>query len=183
MYWCTIKENYIKYLKQFEQRIPNINYGKDKLKPFFAPLFKTDGLVYLTQITSPKPRHEKMKNQMDFVKYFSDKGKLLGAVNLNYMFPVPPEAIIPLTSNNIDTYRTFTSEKEKSQYIKFLQIQMQSIEKLNIDERAIKLYKHCQAKPNDRISLRCFDYTMLEQKCHEYRQSHQQKPSIKPPVK
>ncbi len=178
MYWCTIKEEYINYLKQFEPRTPHINYGEDKLKPFFAPLFKVDELVYIAQVTSPKPRHYKMRNQMDFIKYYSEDGKLWGAINLNYMFPAPIEQVTPLTNKNIDTFKNFESLQQKSSYIKFLDLQLKSIEKLHIDDKAIALYKHCQAHPDDKITQRCFNFKNLELKCHEFIKSHQQE--IKP---
>lgn len=69
MNWCTIDKNYIDYLKKFDDRIPNVEYGKYKFKPFFKPLFTKDNLTYVTQISSKKERHLKLKEQIDFIKY------------------------------------------------------------------------------------------------------------------
>lgn len=57
MNWCTVDTNYINYLKKFDSRIPNIEYGKNKFKPFFTPLFTKNNLTYVTQISSKKDRH------------------------------------------------------------------------------------------------------------------------------
>ncbi len=168
MYWCFIESDYIEYLKTFEKRIPNIDYGSEHMKPFFAPLFEKDGLVYVTQVTSPKPRHESMKNQIDFIKYYSPKGKLLGAVNLNYMFPVPKESIIPISYANITDYKTFKTEEDKSQYVHFLKMQIKILNDLRIDESAVLLYTYCQNKPYDNVTRRCFRFAMLEQKAHAF---------------
>ena len=90
MIWCTINKDYISFLKNYDSRIPNIDYGNNGYKPFFSPLFEKDGLVYVTQISSKKPRHLKMKESIDFVKIFDKTNKkLISVINLNYMFPVP----------------------------------------------------------------------------------------------
>ena len=48
MIWCTINKEYISFLKNYDSRIPNIDYGNNGYKPFFSPLFEKDGLVYVT---------------------------------------------------------------------------------------------------------------------------------------
>ena len=87
--WKIINEAYTDYLRNnFEARIPNTDYGIDKYKPFFGELFRIGNLVYVTQITSAKQRHYKLKESVDFYKIYSGN-KLISCVNLNYMFPVP----------------------------------------------------------------------------------------------
>lgn len=36
MKWCTIDTEYINYLKKFDERIPNTEYGEYKFKLFFV---------------------------------------------------------------------------------------------------------------------------------------------------
>ena len=106
MIWCTIDKDYISFLKKYDSRIPNIDYGNNGYKPFFSPLFEKDGLVYVTQISSKKPRHLKMKESIDFVKIFNKTNKnLISVINLNYMFPVPKSEIIEVKYKNIDNFR------------------------------------------------------------------------------
>ncbi|MGL6064389.1 MAG: hypothetical protein ACRC0S_04845 [Fusobacteriaceae bacterium] len=38
--WCTINDEYMNYLRNVENKIPQINYGEFGFKPFFAPLFE-----------------------------------------------------------------------------------------------------------------------------------------------
>lgn len=71
--WKIIKNEYLDYLRQYEQRIPLTDYGTRKMKPFFGALFEIDNLIYVTQVSSPKPRHMHMKNSLDFQRSFDFK--------------------------------------------------------------------------------------------------------------
>ncbi len=167
MKWCTIDNDYISYLKKFDERIPNIEYGEYKFKPFFSPLFTKGNLTYVTQISSKKERHLKMKEQIDFIKIYDDKNKnLLGVVNLNYMFPVPNDKIINVNYNEIDKYRKFKSEQEKNFYIYLLKMEIKKIKEKQVDLLAQKLYE--AVKKNSFISKRCLNFYLLEEKALEY---------------
>lgn len=91
------------YLRNnYKLRIPHTNYGTDKLKPFFGELFSFDDYVYVTQVSSPKQRHYKMKDSIDFFKVKHSDGRLISVINLNYMFPVPKDELHDLLYENID---------------------------------------------------------------------------------
>ncbi|MDE7293017.1 MAG: type III toxin-antitoxin system ToxN/AbiQ family toxin [Oscillospiraceae bacterium] len=161
--WKILDEEYTDFLRNnYEPRIPYTDYGKDKYKPFFGELFRVGRLVYVTQVTSPKPRHYKMKNSLDFQKIYID-GRLISCVNLNYMFPVPDKELSDLEYSEIDSFVRFASEKDKSKYIRLLQYELQEINKLPIERNAQILYKRKYEKPDDYISKRCFDFLYLEQ--------------------
>ena len=61
MKWYTVEEDFLTYLRNYESRIPNIDYGDDKFKPFFGKLFEIGDLVYITQVSHPKSRHYTIK--------------------------------------------------------------------------------------------------------------------------
>lgn len=167
MNWCTIDIDYMNYLKEFDKRIPNIEYGEYKFKPFFSPLFTKGNLTYVTQISSKKERHLKMKEQIDFIKIYDNENKnLLGVVNLNYMFPVPNDKIINVSYKDIDKYRKFKTEQEKNTYIYLLKIEMKKIRERKINLLAEKLYEI--VKTNSFISKRCLNFYFLEEKANEY---------------
>lgn len=172
--WLVIDESYLDYLRKYEHRIPKSNYGTSKLKPFFGKLFEKGDLVYVTQISHAKKRHEKMKNSPDFVKIYlsnkssADKGRLVAVVNLNYMFPVPKLLIQNLNYANINKHRTFNSQKERSQYIYLLKKELNQINSLNIDLTAKNLYNRKNTFPNDKVSLRCVDFCELEKLAKNY---------------
>ncbi|MCM1577707.1 MAG: type III toxin-antitoxin system ToxN/AbiQ family toxin [Ruminococcus sp.] len=160
--WKTINSEYADYLREnFEPRIPHTDYG-GKYKPFFGELFRVGDLVYVTQVTSPKPRHLKLKNSLDFQKIYLD-GRLISCVNLNYMFPVPAGELNDLRYSDIGSLVRFASEKEKSKYVQLLQLELSEINKLPIEKNARALYKFRYEKPDTKISGRCFDFLFLEQ--------------------
>ena len=172
MIWCTINKDYISFLKNYDSRIPNIDYGNNGYKPFFSPLFEKDGLVYVTQISSKKPRHLKMKESIDFVKIFDKTNKkLISVINLNYMFPVPKSEIIEVKYKNIDNFRTFSSLDEKNKYINLLKYEMKVINNKNIQAQALKVYN--SVNTDSFLKNRFLPFLLLEEKATEYSKEKQ----------
>ena len=89
----TINEEYINYLKQFSE---NIKYNKNESRPYVGIILEINGHNYFAPLGSPKPKHIKMKESMDFIKI--DNGQA-GVINLNNMFPVIEEVIIEKNIN------------------------------------------------------------------------------------
>ena len=162
MKWYFINNDYINYLKRFESRIPNVDYGSDKLKPFFGSLFEIGNLVYVAQVSHPKERHKTLKSSKDFIKIYN-KYDLIAVVNLNYMFPVLKEELINITYKDIDKFRSFKNSLEKSKYINLLKKELKEINNSNIDLKAKRLYTFKYQFPDDKISKRCFDFKKLEE--------------------
>ena len=172
MIWCTINKEYISFLKNHDSRIPNIDYGNNGYKPFFSPLFEKDGLVYVTQVSSKKPRHLKMKESIDFVKIFDKTNKkLISVINLNYMFPVPKSEIIEVKYKNISNFRTFSSLDEKNKYINLLKYEMKVINNKNIQAQALKVYN--SVNTDSFLKNRSLPFLLLEEKATEYSKEKQ----------
>ncbi|MCK4257597.1 MAG: type III toxin-antitoxin system ToxN/AbiQ family toxin [Halanaerobiales bacterium] len=173
MKWYTVEEKFLTYLRNVEKRIPKIDYGDDKFKPFFGKLFEIGDLVYITQVSSRKQRYLKMKENLDFIKLYDSKNdskKIIAVVNLNYMFPVHKSKLIEVEYKNIENFRTFKDTSKKNSYIVLLKKEMKEIRDRNVNDKAVALYKRKYDYPEDRVSLRCFDFKLLEQKCIEYTQ-------------
>lgn len=169
MKWVIISEDYLSYLRSLEPRIPNSKYGRYRFKPFFGGLFETDGMWYVTQVSSVKERHKRMKQSMDFLKIHEKKtDKLIAVINLNYMFLVPKSEFKYLEYNEIEEYREFSSEKEKSQYIHFLKKEISLINELNVEAAAKKLYDLKNKYPENVIAERCIEFKELEKGAREY---------------
>ncbi|MGL4874003.1 MAG: type III toxin-antitoxin system ToxN/AbiQ family toxin [Clostridium sp.] len=166
MKWYSINSSFLSQLRLFEKRIPNDNYGVDKYKPFFGALFEVGELVYVTQVSHPKPRHAHMKNSKDFLKIYNEN-RFLAVVNLNYMFPVHKDKLIEIEYGDIETFRTFKDNKDKSKYINLLKIEMKAIKAADVDIKAKNLYEFKYKFPEHCISKRCFDFKGLEDKCLE----------------
>ena len=75
---------YCDYLRKFDDKVP-YNYGEKELRPFIGILFEIETCKYFAPLSSPKPKHKRMKNMIDFFKI---KDGELGAVNFNNMIPV-----------------------------------------------------------------------------------------------
>ena len=164
MKWINVDEKYLDFLRIKESRIPKTNYGDDKYKPFFGVLFEVGDLYYITQISHAQPRHLKMKNQPDFFKIFNPKNpsELIAVINLNYMFPIPKTKVTPFIKKNVDSYRTFKTEKEKTKYLDLLNLELKMINSLNLSEAAKQLYVNKYKFPDSFVSKRCLDYKDLE---------------------
>lgn len=171
MYWIDVDDNYLDFLREFENRIPYSDYGTDRMKPFFGVLFDTDEFSYVTQVSHPQKRHEKMKQARDFYKLYdneSNKNRVIGVVNLNYMFPVFKNRIVRLKMSDIDSLRSFTSNEQKTKYINLLNKEMREINNLPIEKNAYRIYTDKYRYTESIISKRCLDYKALEDRAREW---------------
>lgn len=169
--WVTISEKYLDYLREFDSRVPFSNYGKNKYKPFFGTLFEKDGLIYVASISHVQQRHISMKNALDFIKIYIPDGKfdrLVAVVNLRYMFPVPKDIIEELYYRDIAKHRSFSSDEEKSKYIDLLKKELASINTMNFEKKAKRLYLLKNDYPDSKISKQCIEFKLLEEKAKIY---------------
>ena len=107
---------------------------------------------------------------IDFIKIMQSD-RILGVLNLNNMIPIDNDNIKILKYKEIDEYRNFENDKEKRLYIVLLSSELRIInEKIEkIKSNAIKLYNEKINRPNSKISKRCCDIKLLEEKCREYK--------------
>lgn len=155
-----IEERYIAYLRSIDSKVPANKAGA---RPYVGVLFTVGGVPYYAPLTSPKPKHLKMSNDLDFLKI---AGGQYGAINLNNMIPVPPESLIPIA---IDA-------EPDVQYRALLQRQAITLNGMEarIKETARRLYvivtgdaasltKHQLA-----VKMRCCDFRLLESALKQY---------------
>ena len=130
---ATVNSKYCDYLREFDYRVA-YNTNKKKFRPFIGVLFEIDKIKYFAPLSSPKPKHLKMKNNIDFYKL--DNGKL-GAINFNNMIPIIEEEYSIINTNT----KSF-NEKEK-QYKILLNNQLRWLNRYGKDlrEKALNLYK------------------------------------------
>lgn len=168
MHYIRIKQEYIDYLKEREGRIPNQDYGEDKYKPFYIlDSLNGEDVLYVTQLTSPKPRHFHLKQKLDFKKIYAPSGRLLGATNLNYMFPVLPEYIEHLSFNDI---KEIVKNESK---VKNLVLEKKVLDNMNLTNDFKQLYRLKYEKPDTNISKRCLDFKQLEAYMLEFKLQEQ----------
>lgn len=178
MDWCKINKDYLLYLKQYEPRVPDFEYfstsnnnkTKKLFKPFFYMLKDLGDYCYVGQVNHYNPaKHDKLKNALDFKKVYDLKTNIpLCVVNLNYIFPVPKNEIIKITPALISNERDFDNNNEKTQYISLLRKELNSINSMDLAKAADRLINLKRDEPTHKVSLRCFDYDMLEAKCKDW---------------
>ena len=151
--WKIINKDYLDYLREnYESRIPRTDYGNDKLKPFFGELMRVGDLAYVTQVSSAKPRHNKIKANIDFQKIIHNDVSEM--TDLEY--------------EKIEEYVDFKNDTAKSKYIDLLKREMKYIKELPLENNARSLYALKYDKPEHVISKRCFDFKTLENGAHNW---------------
>lgn len=156
-----VDTKYCDYLREYDYRV-SYNRGTKELRPFIGVIFMIGDIKYFAPLSSPKEKHLKMKNTIDFLKI---KNGELGAINFNNMIPV-------LTTNYtlLDLDKSYKRKSDKL-YNKLLQEQLLWLNsnKKQVKTKAIKLYQlYISNKLSDNIKERCCNYKLLEEKCIEY---------------
>ncbi len=160
-----VDSNYCDYLRQFDSRVPYNNENKE-LRPFVGILFNVNECEYFAPLSSPKPKHKKMSNGIDFLKL--DDGNL-GAVNFNNM--------IPVRNHNYKTIY-FKDEWTKNLDKKYQELLKSQIDWLNANysrviKKSSKLYSlYTSNKLPKNIKDRCCNFKLLEEKCALYNENH-----------
>ena len=102
----TLDVNYVAELAKADNKVMSISPQQQKEKrPFVGVVVVYKDKKYCIPLTSPKPKHAKMKNGLDFMKLSDTNGKPLGAMNLNNMIPVDDRLIkkinlIPISTDS-----------------------------------------------------------------------------------
>lgn len=170
MNWYVVDKKYINYLTQFDSRVGYVEYG-ERLKLHVGILLTIGDFHYYVPISSAKPKHHKMSNSLDFHKLQDEStGYLYAVLNINNMIPVPDNCLIQLKYNQVEIFRSFRNEKEKTDYVYLLQKEKALIDNIQgtLQNKAIKLYQKCIAKPDSSLATRCCNFKMLEEKCSSY---------------
>lgn len=174
---------YVRDLAKADDKVMSVSPQQHKEnRPFVGIIIVMDQHKYCIPLTSPKPKHSKMKNDLDFSKILDSDNKIIGALNLNNMIPVSKEVIriLDIRSDRRD------SPKERA-YKELLNNQLDwcnnNIE--SITKKATKLYVLVTQTPEKSRNLtkRCCDFkkleAVLEKKLLSHQEQHEQpsKPS------
>lgn len=157
-----VDSKYCDYLREADPCIPYTMEQKS-LRPFVGIVFVVNGFHYYAPLTSPKPKHLHMKNQIDFMKI---KNGEWGAINFNNMIPVPVENL-----TKVDMKITDSDTKTDIDYKNLLANQLSwcNSHRDMIMKQAEKLYiTIVEGKAWDNLSNRCCNFTLDEQRCKTY---------------
>ena len=158
----TVDPDYCDFLRTFDKCVPCVGQNKEN-RPFIGILIEVNGSKYYAPLSSPKPKHIKMKNSIDFIKI---NGGLFGAINLNNMIP-----IVDTYLEKVDT-KILSSDTVNAVTYKNLLIDQLSWcdkNKVSLLTKAEKLYSLVeQNRVPSQVLDRCCNFKLLEQKCIEY---------------
>lgn len=168
LHWYIVDKKYVSYLKTFDNKIENIDY-QDNLKPYIGIVININKFNYYVPISSPKNKHYKMKEGIDFIK-IKQEDRILGVLNLNNMIPILDECIKRLEYEKIEKYRKFKNKKEKKIYIALLNTELKIINSKyeKIKKNTIRLYQEKINNPVSKVSKRCCDFKFLETKLNQF---------------
>lgn len=110
MRFYNIKDDYIKYLRTFDEKVA---LNKKETRPYVGVVLEIAGIKYYAPFTSPKPKHQKMKNGKDFRKI---NNGVYGAINFNNMIPVLDSEVVLINIENIpdEKYKRLLQNQYKS---------------------------------------------------------------------
>ena len=153
---------YCDYLRQYDKRV-SYNMGTKELRPFIGVLFKINELEYFAPLSSPKPKHLKMKNTLDFFKI---KNGELGAINFNNMIPINKKYYKVI---DVNTKKEILQD-EKYRELLYDQLNWLNENYIQVKNKSLKLYNlYKNNKLPDSLRNRCCNFPLLEEKSLIYK--------------
>lgn len=160
MRFYEIKDDYIEYLRKFDSKVPE-NKEESRLfsRKYLGVLFEINGYRYFAPLSSFKDKHERMSEQLDFIKIVNERKKY-AVINLNNMIPISEKALIEFDINE-------EPDKDyKNLLIAEFIICKNKEEK--IKKNAKKLYEVVTINKTERFVNRSCNFILLEKKSKEY---------------
>lgn len=152
-----INSRYIDYLSPYAPHLfLNKKPEQHNERKYIGIILQVNGMNYFAPLSSFKPKHDKMKEMIDFIKI-----KKYAVINLNNMFPVPKTECryVEIAKEKDFRYRSLLLAEYR--YIKSIQDR--------IRKNALVIYKHKQENGNTTgLSKRCNDFVTLEMLCINY---------------
>lgn len=156
-----IDSDYCDFLRRFDNRV-SYNKNEKELRPFVGILFTIENIEYFAPLSSPKPKHLKMRNTIDFFKI---KNGELGAINFNNMIPVKEKNYKVINFNE----EPLTASEKKYQELLKDQLSWLNENYIQVKTKSFRLYDlYNKNRLSDNIKSRCCNFKLLEDKCIEY---------------
>ena len=155
----NVDKGYVEYLRQYDNKVSE---GKCK-RPYIGVVCTVNGIKYYVPLSSPKPKHQAMRNSKDFHKIGNGR---YGAINFNNMIPV----------HESDLQMIDINKEPDAAYKNLLWNQFSEIAKIAniVNKKAMDLYFMTQVDDNKlspgdlKIKARCCDFKLLEEKLGNY---------------
>lgn len=162
----NIDMKYVRNLSKVDDNVMSVSPQTSKEnRPFVGIVVVCDNKPYCIPLTSPKPKHEKMKNDKDFHKMYDKKGNFIGAINFNNMIPVDKNVI-----KMVDV-KIYPNDPRR-EYKGLLNDQLDWCNKNSeiVINKAVKLYDIVTRTPDKMRNLtrRCCNFQKLERVLEKY---------------
>ena len=151
-----VTTEYCNYLRKNDHRVP-YNMDEKRNRPFVGIVFTIGELKYFAPLSSPKPKHKNMKEQIDFIKI---KNGIWGAINLNNMIPVVMDEL-----RKIELHISEEDSEDTINYKKLLANQLTwcNSNREKIVKQASKLYNLINSgNATHNLLNRCCNFKKLE---------------------
>ncbi len=158
----TVDSDYCNFLRKTDSCVPYTMDCKAD-RPFIGIIFAINNFHYYAPLTSPKPKHLHMKNQIDFLKI---KNGEWGAINLNNMIPVPVNSLkfVELKIMESDSRQDIAYKNLLSNQLSWCNSHKEMILK-----QADKLYHLIvEGKAWESLANRCCNFALDEKQCSSY---------------
>lgn len=152
----NIDDEYIKYLYEFDKKVP---FNKNSKRPYIGIVFQINKTTYFAPMFSPKQQHSKYKANKTYIKI----GNNLGIIKLNNMIPVSMEYLKYIDFNDIQDkkYRNLLIQQNN-----FIQLNSDKIR-----EMANKIYKFVTIDRKDFFIHICCNFLLLEKVSEDYKKA------------
>jgi protein AbiQ len=159
-----VEKAYIEYLLTVDETVhKEKDHPGAKTTKYLGVVLEINECKYFAPLTSPKPKHTRMKNDKDFMKI---QGGRLGSINFNNMIPVPPEALISydLSAEPDESYKNILSAQAR-----FIRKNKEDvISTAEVLHEIMTGDKEEDASERERLSNRCCKFKLLEAASKEY---------------
>ena len=88
-----IKQDYIKYIRQFDEKIPIKN------RPYLFVGLKNKNYIYLAPLYSPREKHKNYYMNSTFFRIYDFYNNYIGLIRFSNMIPVPKHFIQKINFN------------------------------------------------------------------------------------
>ena len=170
----VINLDYINYLKQFDNKVPNVDYD-EKFKLFIGKVKMNNDtdIGFYIPLTSAKPKFESMDDRLDFIKICDPiDDTIIGAIDINNMIPAPDIAVQEFSYDLIRYNDSFPTELDKYMYY---DLAINELEYLNnIDDKIIQnaktIFTLCRNNNDSygNLKKRCCNFMLLMNKAIEF---------------
>jgi len=115
----VINRDYVDYLKQFDDKVPNVDY-EDRFKLFLGKVnisYDSAMSYYIPLTSGSKAKFETMDNRLDFIKITDQvDGEIIGAIDINNMIPAPDMVVKEFKYDLVRESPDFATVEERKKY-------------------------------------------------------------------